>query len=443
VRVSLGVSDEDIRRIRTSFRLPKELDELVFLKDTKEFAKCFKGSAVPPRIRVRLYFVKAICILGKPGGVDPYLKFNLGTKYEVSMRNTPAYGQTKPEFYRVEERDIELPRDSRLQIDMFDLESAQDVLGQSAANALGRNDQIIGSTIIDLEDRWHSRNWQDSARRQQVPTEQRPLMISTLPGHNCGSIEMWVEMLDSVHASDQKATDLRAPPQTEIEIRLVIRTTTAIPLVDNGKCDVKITVRLECKEYQGHLPMYQETDVHNGCTTGNAVFNWRIVYPRIQMPTQSCTLDIQCWDANSLASDTLVGMVSIDVRKYVEKVARDLEALTATADLALSPPAAEEGEEKEASPGDPSGEGQDPAGRVQFEFFIYTQSEANEKKAGWRRDPPNENPPLVTPAEGRGWGDVFAGFSFSLPSFGLFAKVVPLIIFTLLCLVGLKFVGLL
>merc|ERR1719362_1606906 len=138
-------------------------------------------------------------------------------------------------------------------------------------------------------------------------------------------------------------------------------------------------------------------------------------------------------------------MVSIDIRKYVEKVARDLEALTATADLAFMPVSSEEdgGKEAEAQAGDPSAEGQDPAGRIQFEFYIYTQSEANEKKAGLGRGPPNEHPPLTTPAEGRGWGDVFAGYEFSLPSFGLWAKVLPLIIFTLICLVGLKFVGLL
>jgi len=323
---------------------------------------------VPSRLRVRLYFVKAIVVMQKPGGVDPYIRFLLGRSLDVSMRNTAAIGQQKPEFYRVEERDIELPRDSRLQIDMYDLE-----------DGIGAVDKLIGSTVIDLEDRWHSIHWRDASRRQQVPTEQRPLVNAQELGHNQGSIEMWIEMIDSVNASDQKATDLRPPPTTEIEIRLVIRTTTGIPLVDNGKCDVKIGVALDCREYAGPHPARQDTDTHNGSTTGNAVFNWRIVYPNIVMPTKSCTLDMHVYDANAL-SYTLIGSVSIDVRKYVEKVARDLEALQGTANLPFSPATGEEGEEKEkdASAGEAAGD--DPAGRIQFEFYIYTQGEANEKK---------------------------------------------------------------
>ena len=32
--------------------------------------------------------------------------------------------------------------------------------------------------------------------------------------------------------------------------------------------------------------------VHVVQTSGNAIFNWRIVYPRIVMPTKSCTMDL-------------------------------------------------------------------------------------------------------------------------------------------------------
>ena len=51
------------------------------------------------------------------------------------------------------------------------------------------------------------------------------------------------------------------------------------------------------------------------------------------------------------------------------------------------------------------------------------------------RDEPNQFPQLVTPTEGRGWADVFGGFEFAFPDMGLWKKLLPLIFFTLLCLV--------
>ncbi|CAE7940123.1 otof [Symbiodinium necroappetens] len=346
------------------------------------------------------------------------------------------YNTNVPSFYRVEERDIVMPAESRLQVDLFDF---QDTLGEAI-----NGEKLIGSTVIDLEDRWHSAAWKDCMdRRQQVPTENRGLINPQLSGQNCGSIEMWVEMIDSVRASDIKASELRKPPAMEIEIRLVIRTCKNVKLWDGSKTDVKVTVDLECKEYEGvtmGFPKLQPTDVHLG-STGNAIFNWRIVYPRIVMPTKSCTMDLKLYQANFVSADEFIGAVSVDLRRYVERVARDMDMIyIEKADLQFTAGAAGEGEE--------GGDGADAAeeetvGSVQFEMWFMTQSEANQKRNGKGREDPNDFPQLVTPAEGRGWGDVLGGFSLSLPDLGLMKKVIPLILFTLLCLVLLRFVGLL
>ena len=79
-----------------------------------------------------------------------------------------------------------------------------------------------------------------------------------------------------------------------------------VKLMDGTKTDVKVTVDLECKEYEGvtmGFPKLQATDTHIG-STGNAIFNWRVVYPRIVMPTKSCTLEPgpHSWWANSVGS---------------------------------------------------------------------------------------------------------------------------------------------
>ncbi|CAJ1448425.1 unnamed protein product [Effrenium voratum] len=436
------VAEEDVAKLRRSVGFDDDLDAYAF--DVARLVQRFKNKErLPSRIRVRIYFVKAICIFGKQvegffgkAFIDPYLAYKLGTNILVSMRNMAQFNTNVPSFYRVEERDIVMPQEGRLQVDLFDY---QDAFGETI-----NGEKLIGSTVVDLEDRWHSNAWKDAMdRRQQIPTENRALINPQLSGQNCGSIEMWVEMIDSVRASDIKASELRKPPAMEIEVRLVIRTCKNVKLMDGTKTDVKVTVDLECKEYEGvtmGFPKLQATDTHIG-STGNAIFNWRVVYPRIVMPTKSCTLDLKLYQANNLSADEFIGAVSIDLRRYVEKVARDMDMIyIEKADLQFSASAG--GEEDGGGEGAETVE-EENVGSVQFEMWFMTQSEANQKRAGKGREDPNDFPQLVTPAEGRGWGDVLAGFSISLPDFGLMKKIIPIVLFTLLCLVLLRFIGLL
>ena len=74
-----------------------------------------------------------------------------------------------------------------------------------------------------------------------------------------------------------------------------------------------------------------------------------------------------------------------------------------------------------------------------FEMWFMTQSEANQKRAGKGREDPNDYPQLVTPAEGRGWGDVLGGFSISLPDLGLMKKIIPIVLFTLHLIICFSF----
>jgi len=440
-QASVRVTHEDIAKLCRSVGFDDDLDSYAF--DVAKLTSRYKNKErVPSRIRVRIYFVKAICIFGKQvegffgkAFIDPYLAYKLGNVL-VSMRNMAQFNTNVPSFYRVEERDVAMPSEARLQVDLFDY---QDAFGETI-----NGEKLIGSTVIDLEDRWHSAAWRDAMdRKQQVPIENRALINPQLSGQNCGSIEMWVEMIDSVRASDIKASELRKPPAMEIEVRLVIRTCKNVKLFDGTKTDVKVTVDLECREYEGvtmGFPKLQATDVHYG-SQGNAIFNWRVVYPRIVMPTKSCTMDLKLYQANSLAADDFIGAVSIDLRRYVERVARDMDCIyIEKADLQFTA----------SSGGDEGGEAPEAAevedenvGSVQFEMWFMTQSEANQKRAGKGREDPNDYPQLVTPAEGRGWGDFIGGFSFSLPDLGLMKKVIPIVLFTLLCLVVLRFIGLL
>eukprot|EP00933_Yihiella_yeosuensis_P033857 TRINITY_DN27478_c0_g2_i2.p1 TRINITY_DN27478_c0_g2~~TRINITY_DN27478_c0_g2_i2.p1 ORF type:complete len:159 (-),score=47.36 TRINITY_DN27478_c0_g2_i2:112-588(-) len=158
------------------------------------------------------------------------------------------------------------------------------------------------------------------------------------------------------------------------------------------------------------------------------------------MPTKSCTFDFKLYQANTLSADEFIGAVSVDLRRYVEKVAKDMDAIyLEKGDLTVMQAAAGGGE----GDGDGAEAAAEPVGQILFEMWVMTQSEADQKRAGKGREDPNDFPQLVTPSEGRGWGDVLGGFSFSLPDLGLMKKLLPLVIFVLLCLVLLKWIGLL
>lgn len=398
------------------------------LMPTHEFFKRLTekdADLLPSQLRVRLYFVKGVCITGQTRTMNPYLMYRAGKAHTVSMKNQLRPDTHLPDFYRMEQFDLELPQDARLEIEMWS-KSDDDLFG---------SDTKIGSSVIDLEDRWHSFRWRELMESRRVPKETRPLVTAEAPHLNKGTIELWVDMLQTVDASDpaNQPVQLQRPPPAEIEVRIVIWSTRDVKCVDGDKSDVKISVTLDCQEYMGQYPTVQYTDTHQNCTTGEAVFNWRVVFDRILTPTSSCTLGFQVMDWNALTSYTPIGDVSIDIGKYVGKVARETDSIRLrSAELSFVDKLAENEDDADV-------------GTVIFELWVLTQSEADARPQGIERQEPNDDPGLTVPAEGRSWAETFAsvGLNFSMPEFGILKKVLPVGIFFLVMLVLLRWLGLL
>jgi len=332
-------------------------------------------------------------------------------------------GTNEPDFYMLEERDVVLPDDGKLEVRVMDKANAFEFGG----------DALIGSTILDLEDRWHSRSWRKVNARQEIPRENRPLSTAEVPGKNRGSIEMWVEMIESQRAADLKASPLVKPPELEIEIRIVVWDCIKVKLVKEDYVNVQVQATLDCNAYNGEHKKVQDTDIHYMSKDGIAIFNWRMVYPRIKMPIKTCSLKMDLVHYE-LMGVTHIGSLNLDLKKYVERVATNMDAVEVGPDLLKF---------SNADTEDPDNPEEIGSARVQL--YVMTQGEAGSKLAGLGRDEPNDNPPLITPAEGRDWGTYMAGFGFSMPDFGMWKKLIPLFVVLLVFLVaivGMKNLGL-
>lgn len=405
--VPFGLSGANIEsdrvKLKRSYNFDSQLEQFAF--DEKElYTKYRDPEVMPARIRVRMYFVKAVCMFGNGADfADPFLNLALGKDIVVSMRNMIKPQTNTPEFYRVEERDIKMPEEARLEVTV-----------KSAGSDFSLADPVIGGTVIDLEDRWHSPTWSNSMRLLNIPMESRSLYASEYPGRNCGSLEMWLEMVDSAAAADLKASLLAPPPQAELELRLVIWGASSVKMMGGSGdyTNVMVTTMLDCKEYGGEYSNPQSTDVHYNSKDGKATFNWRMVYPRIKTPTWSCTLLLSLHH-HELTADTFIGSVNLDMKKYVDKVSRNSDSLI-------------------IGPNDvqimSSADAQDCVGAVNMSVYVLSQPEADSKRAGIARDEPNEDPQLICPIEGRDWGSYLETFGFAWPDFGLWKKLIPLVI---------------
>ena len=114
-------------------------------EDNARFERFLENVMLPRPVSVRLYVLKGFNIVpmdyGSGGGKsDPYLKLSLGSQ-KVSDRKHYIDNTVEPEFYKSFELTTTLPGEGRLHIKCMDYDFIS-------------SDDVIGETVIDLEDRW-------------------------------------------------------------------------------------------------------------------------------------------------------------------------------------------------------------------------------------------------------------------------------------------------
>eukprot|EP00752_Nemacystus_decipiens_P012046 g10680.t1 len=253
--------------------------------DKKRNEEILNELLLPKGYKLRLYCLQAlnltpmdIGIGGRPGKSDPYLKVKLGKEVFSDVDNY-IDDVTDADLYRCVELNCELPGASQLQIDVMDYD---DIGG----------DELIGRTVIDLEDRWFDQRWQalgmehrvedmsnpDKMRWQVKPLENRSLYVPTSNAPQ-GVLQCWVDIMPPGDAKGFPPADVALPPDVEFEVRLVIWKCKDVVAMDfaSGLNDLFVKAWLE-----GCEP--QETDTHWRAKGGKGSFNWRMKFPVLLGP---------------------------------------------------------------------------------------------------------------------------------------------------------------
>jgi hypothetical protein len=286
----------------------------------------------PKPYKVRLYLIEAdkladmdMDITGKPAASDPYVKIKLG-KWKFSDRKNALDNSKHADLYQMHEINAELPGASQLTIEMMD----KDTIG---------SDDLIGRTVVDLEDRWFDARWQELGKENMKlpgetteegddkkvrwctkPIEQRVLTLPSTPAFR-GSLQCWVDIMTPEVAAAFPPDNITLPAKQIFEVRLVIWKAKDVPAMDSFENMSDLYVRAWP---EGCDP--QETDTHWRAKKGKASWNWRLKYDvELGHNTRAMKfpyLYIQLWDRDLLKYSDCAGEVVFNLGKYYQKAYR-------------------------------------------------------------------------------------------------------------------------
>jgi len=344
----------------------------------------------------------------------------------MSDRQNFVPNSLSPDFFKFYELDAEFPQDWKLTINV------------KSRNEAG-SDSLIGTTIIDLEDRYLGEyrtrellklkaleqqyteilnkkdennpleinekeikdkltiinRKTDELKEYQVPVEYRPLRH---PGKKTaqGIVEMFVEVLPQARAKHIKPAKIEPPPPENYELRLVIWETRNVFLERKKQVDVFINVSYDPEGWLGS-PTKKSTDTHLGCEDGNAKFNWRMKF-NIKIPCTFPRLYFTVFDFNTIASDEAIGECYISLRRVLKRLLQEGKLSIEKKWIPLTHP---------KDPGENKGD-------ILISIFLLQQDEADQKPVGESWDEPNRDPRLEKPKEGRGMLDFLKGSIFDI-----------------------------
>ena len=195
----------------------------------------------------------------------------------------------------------------------------------------GIGDDLIGRTIIDIEDRWYNEQWHRLQSKKarfvknddgtfaiddadeldeedlKMPVETRSLWTDESPLSQ-GKLQLWMELLTTKKAKKCPMTDIQPPEKGSYELRVIVWECENCPEMDSltNATDLYVTGELETLEEEEENR--QQTDIHFRSRNGCGAFNWRMKFP-IKLPKRSNKyprLKLQIWDKDIFSPDDFV-----------------------------------------------------------------------------------------------------------------------------------------
>ncbi|KAL4431869.1 hypothetical protein ABPG74_012681 [Tetrahymena malaccensis] len=265
-----------------------------FLKKVEELKKLLKERDY----FIRIYVTRGKNIGGEGFSPDSYLKLKLGEKIVDLKSRTLQQDTNNPDYYISHDFECKLPGSAVLEVQIWN-----DVIG---------SDEMIGKTVIDMENRLFTGKW---LQYQRKPFENRNIFPED-EAVSKGNLEMWVELIPKSVIKQMPPLPITKPPKYEFEIRVIVWETKDCVFKDEAeKCnDVYVRIGLQNKPDE-----YQDTDVHWRCRS-NGFFNWRMKfrqsYPLNNDEYGGDKLFVQLLDKDIIASDDIIGSCTVDLNQH-------------------------------------------------------------------------------------------------------------------------------
>lgn len=272
------------------------------LKNLNKYEQLTRKILVKSKVVIRLYILELRDLAKKDliNESDPYVKIYLGNKLKFNEQKNHVDDQKTVQWYKHYDILSELPGESSLKIEVWDYDPIF-------------RDELIGSTKIDLEDRFFNDKWKEMKYKPIEVRQLRHPDMSTLQGN----ISLWVEIFEKKDKINIEPWNIAPEPDTIVEMRLVIWETENMKCMDvEGTSDIYVTAYLDQKKKQS-------TDVHYRSQNGIGSFNWRIVIP-ITLPKDRKMLTLQVYDNDIFTSDDFICGGEIDLSSIL-KIPKDLD----------------------------------------------------------------------------------------------------------------------
>ena len=272
------------------------------LKNIEKYTKLTKSILVKHEVIIRVYILELKDLPAKDSlsDSDPYIKIYFGEQKKFDEQKNHHNDEKNSAWYKYYDILSTFPGESTLKIEVWDY------------NPIFK-DELIGSTSIDLEDRYFYSDWQQLKFK---PIETRPLKHPDISGQQ-GNILLWVEIFEKSDSLNMTPWQIAPEPPSKIEMRLIVWETEEMRMMDvEDTSDIYVTAFMDQNEKQS-------TDVHFRCQTGNASFNWRIVM-RLDVPRLNNKLSLHCYDKDIFSKDDFISGAEIDLTELI-KIPKDLD----------------------------------------------------------------------------------------------------------------------